>query len=99
MRVGPFALCHGAPVFIARNREWNKKISWGSAMTLREIMTDGRFESEKRALMKKPEFFYGDVIVDRDSDALEGKYKWIRVVGDQHLFPPDMDRIYHLIYL
>ena len=68
-------------------------------MTLRELMTDGRFEYEKRTLMKKPQFFYRDSIVDQDNEVFEGKYKWICKIGDQHLFLPDMDRMYPLIYL
>ena len=68
-------------------------------MTLREVMTDSRFESEKRALMKKPQFFYGDPIPDHDNDVFEGKYKWIRVIADQYLFLPDMDQMCPLIYL
>ena len=66
--------------------------------TLREVMTDGRFESAKQSLMKKPAFFYDDSIPDSDK-ALDGRYKWICMVDDKHLFLPDMDRMYPLIYL
>ena len=93
-----FALRHGAPVFALKHKERSEKISHGGMTTLREVMTDGRFESGKQSLMKKPAFFYGDSIPD-SNEALDGKYKWIRVVGDKHLFLPDMDMMYPLIYL
>ena len=31
-------------------------------LTLREIISDGRFESDSRALLRKPDFFFGDSI-------------------------------------
>ena len=93
-----FALPCKASTFAIKDQERSKRISEGSSATLREVMTDGSFQSSKRSLMKRPEYFYGDSIPD-SSKGFDGKYKWLRVVDGRNMFIPDMDRMYPLIYM
>ena len=68
-------------------------------LTLREIISDGRFESDSRTVLRKPDFFFGDSI-DEDEAALhDGNYKWLRQIGDRKFFLPNMERMYPLAYL
>ena len=70
------------PVFRYKSQERSERISQGSVLTLRELMTDASFESVQRKLMKRPQFLFGDSIPDDSDEIFDGKYKWIRVIGD-----------------
>jgi len=68
-------------------------------LTLREIISDGRFESNSRALLRKPEFFFGDSIEEDEAALYDGDYKWLRQIGNMRFFLPNMERMYPLAYL
>ena len=38
-------------------------------------MTNGLFESDTRVVLKKPDFFFGDAITEKDRVLYEGDYK------------------------
>jgi len=46
--------------------------------TLREILSDGQFESDSRSLLRKPAFFFGDSIEEDEAALYDGNYKWLR---------------------
>ena len=47
-------------------------------LTLREIISDSRFESESHALLRKPDFFFDDSIEEDETVLYDGDYKWLR---------------------
>ena len=52
-------------------------------LTLREIISDGLFESDSHTLLRKPAFFFGDSIEEDETDLYDGNYKWLRQIGDR----------------
>ena len=68
-------------------------------LTLREIISDGRFESDSRALLRKPNFFFDDSIEEDEAALYDGNYKWLHQIGDRRFFLPNMERMYPLTYL
>ena len=66
-------------------------------LTLREIISDGRFESNFGTLLRKPTFFFGDAITE-DDRILCGDYKWLHQIGDRRFFLPNIERMYLLSY-
>ena len=62
-------------------------------------MTNGRFESDTRIVLKKPDFFFGDAITEDDRVLYDRDYKWLRQIGDRRFFLPNMERMYPLAYL
>jgi len=65
-------------------------------LTLREILSDGRLESEARTLLRKPNFFFRDSIKENDEDVYDGHYKWLRQIGRGRFFLPGMERMFPL---
>ena len=59
--------------------------------TLREILSDGQFESDSRTLIRKPAFFFGDSIEEDETVLYDGNYKWLRRIGDRKFFLANMD--------
>jgi len=68
-------------------------------LTLRVIISNGRFESDSRALLRKPDFFFGDSIEEDEVTLYDGNYKWLRQIGDRRFFLLNMERMYPLAYL
>ena len=68
-------------------------------LTLREILSDGQFESDSRTLLRKPTFFFGDSIEEDETALYDGNYKWLRRIGNRKFFLPNMERTYPLPYL
>ena len=68
-------------------------------LTLREIISDRLFESDSRALLRKPGFFFGDAITEEDRILCDGDYKWLPRIGNRRFFLPNMERMYPLSYL
>jgi len=68
-------------------------------LTFCEIMTNGRFESDIRIALKKPDFFFGDAITEDDKVLYDGGYKWLRNIEDKRFFLPNIERMYPLAYL
>ena len=77
-----FVLWRTAPVFALKSREHRNRLSSPSILTLWEIMTDGRFESDIHVTLKKPDFF-GDAIAEHDRILYDGDYKWLRQIRDK----------------
>jgi len=90
-----FVLQESAPVFALKSRERRDRLNNPSMLTFREIMTNGRFESDTR----KPNFFFGNAIAEADRVLYDGDYKWLRQIGDRRFFLPNMKRMYPLAYL
>ena len=88
-----FFLRKEAPVFNIINEERSAKLSRASALTLRELISDGNFESDDMTLMRKPVFLFGDSIDADESPLIFGKYRWLRKIGDIFLFLPIMLRM------
>ena len=84
------------PAFTGKNRERQTKLSQASSLTLRELITDGRFESNARTSLRKPDFLFGNS-VDEDAEVMyNGSYKWLRWLGERCFFLPDMERMFSL---
>jgi len=71
-------LQEAAPVFALKSREHRDRLSNPNMLTFKEIMTNGRFESDTRIALKKPDFFFGDAIAEDDRNLYDRDYKWLR---------------------
>ena len=71
----------------------------GSALIVRELITDAKLETSERKLMRKPIYIFGDVIDANDDKLFNGNYKWLRKIGDRFFFLPNMTRMVPLSYL
>ena len=67
-------------------------------LNLWEIIFDSQFESNFRALLRKPDFFFSDSIEDEVA-LYDGDCKWLRQISNRRFFLPNMERIYPLAYL
>jgi len=85
-----FVLPRTALVFALKSKERRDRLSSPSMLTFREIMTNGLFESNSRIVLKKPDFFFSDVITEEDRVLHDGDYKWLRQIGDRRFFLPNM---------
>ena len=74
-------------------------MSQASSQTLRELITDGRLESEARSLLKKPDFLFGDSIDEDVEVMLNGSYKCLLQLGECRFFLPDMERMFSLSFI
>ena len=81
-----------------KSKERQSRISKVSMLTLRKIISDGRFESDSCALLRKPDFF-GDSIEKDENDFYDGDYKWLRQIDNRRFFLPNMEQMYPLAYL
>ena len=70
-----FVLQRTAPVTTGKSKERKNMISSASMLTLREILSDGRFESDFGTLLSKPAFFVGDATMEDDRIFYDGDYK------------------------
>jgi len=86
-------------VTTGKSKERRSRISNASMLNLREIISDGRFKSDSRALLRKPNFFFGDSIDEDEAAFYNGDYKWLCQVGNKRFFLPNMERMYPLAYL
>ena len=77
-------------------KERKDRTSKANMLTLQEILSNGLFESDSRALLRKPGFFFGDAIIEEDRILCDGDYKWLRQIGDRRFFLPNMERMYPL---
>jgi len=60
-----------------KSKERKDRISKASMLTLREILSDGQFESDSRTPLRKPIFFFGDSINEDETALYDGNYKWL----------------------
>ena len=63
------------PTFTGKNRERQTKLSQSSSLTLRELITDGRFELDVRTLLIRSDFLFGDSINEDAEVMLDSSYK------------------------
>ena len=68
-------------------------------LTVREIISDGWLESDSRALLRKPDVFFGDSIEEDEAVLYDGDYKWLHQIGNRRFFLPNMEQMYPLAYL
>ena len=94
-----FVLQRTAPVIAGKSRKRRSRVSNASMLTLREIISDGRLESDSRALLRKPDFFFGDSIEEDEAALYDGDYKWLCEIGNRRFFFPNIERVYPLAYL
>ena len=52
-----------------------------------------------RALLRKPDFFFGDLIEEDEAAIYDEDYKWLRQIGNRRFFLLNMERMYPLTYL
>ena len=93
-----FVLPRTAPVFALKSINHWDRLSNPSMLTLWEIMTNGRFESDTHVVLKKLDFFLA-TITEEDRVLHDRDYKWLRQIGDRRFFLPNMERMYPLAYL
>ena len=70
-----FVLQRTALVTTGELKERRSQISNASVLTLRKIISDGRFESDSCALLRKPDFFFSDSIEEDEAALYDGDYK------------------------
>jgi len=88
-----------APVTTGKSKERPSQISNASMLTLRKIISDNRFESDSRALLRKPDFFFDDLIEEDEAALYDGDYKWLCQIGNRRFFLLNTERMYPLVYL
>ena len=86
-------------MFALMSRERWDRLNNPNMLTFREIMTNGRFESDTHIVLNKPDFFFDDAITKEDRVLYNGDYKWLRQIGDRRFVLPNMERMYPLAYL
>jgi len=86
-------------VTTGKSKERKERITKASMLTLREIISNGLFESDSYTPLRKPGFFFGDAIEEDDRILYDGDYKWLCQIGDRGFFLPNMERMYPLFYL
>jgi len=62
-------------------------------LTLQEIIYDSQFESDSRALLKKPDFFFGDSIEVDEAAFYDGDYKWLCQIGNKRFSLLNMEQM------
>jgi len=60
----------------------------GTASTLWELFSNGRFEYTDRRLFRKPVLLFGDAIEENGKALFDENYKWLRHIGEHHFLPP-----------
>jgi len=94
-----FILQRTALVTTGKSKERRSRISNASMLTLREIISDDRFESDSRTLLRKPDFFFGDSIEEDGAALYDGDYKWLFQIDNWRFFLQNMEWMYPLAYL
>lgn len=62
-------------------------------------MTDATFGREEGRKMRKPSFLFGDKMKLPEDCLFNGNYKWLRLIGGEHILFPNMERSHPLSYL
>ena len=66
---------------------------------MHELISIGRFESTNLHLLRKSIFLFGDAIEENEEVLFDGNYKWLRQIGENLFFLPNMERMFPLSYL
>ena len=94
-----FILQKTAPIIADKSRKRRSWVSNASMLTLWEIISVGRFKFDSHALLRKPDFFFGDSIEEDEAILYDGDYKWLCQISNRRFFLPNMERMYPLAYL
>ena len=86
-----FNLRRTVPALTGTNGKCQARLTKGVASILRELISDGKFESNDYLLFRKPVFFFGDVIEENEEILFDGNYKWLRQIGEHRFFLPNME--------
>ena len=70
-----FSLQETVPAFTSTNEERQARLTKGVVSTLRELISDGRFESNDHRLFRKPVFIFGDGIEEDEEILFDGNYE------------------------
>ena len=70
-----FSLRETVPAFTSTNEERQARLIKGVVFSLRELISDGRFESNDHRLVRKPVFIFRDAIDEDDEILFDGNYK------------------------
>ena len=62
------------------------------------MVTDAKFETAEREVLKKPSFLFGDSVKMDPKRVSEGNYKWLRTVNNRRLFLPNLERMWPFSY-
>ena len=77
-----FSLHQTMHVFTDKDKERNARLKRCSSLILREIISDGKFESKDKKLIRKSMFFFMDSIDINNNDLFYGNYKWLRQISN-----------------
>ena len=94
-----FSLRKTVYAFTGTNEEGQAYLIEGTALIMQKLISDGRFESLNRRLLKKLVFLFGDAIDKNEEVLFERNYKWLCQIGDRRLFLPNMKWMFSLSYL
>ena len=81
-----FSLWKTTPAFTGTNEERQARLTKGSALTLREPISDRNFESDSWRLVRKPEFLFRDALKEDAENMYDGNYKWLCQIRNQRFF-------------
>ncbi|XP_020254356.1 pleiotropic drug resistance protein 3-like [Asparagus officinalis] len=70
-------------VFQNAYKERSKLITQAFPEILRSLVTDAKFETAEREVLKKPSFLFGDSVKMDPKRVSEGNYKWLRTICAQ----------------
>ena len=85
--------------YMQRREERETRLTRNSAVTFRELLSNGRLESDDQRILRNPEFLFGDSIELDDKDLYDVKYKWLRRIGNRWFFLPNIEGMFPLLWL
>ena len=94
-----FSLQKTVLAFTSTNEERQAHLIKGTASTLQELSSDGRFKFTNHCLLRKLVFLFGDNIDENEEVLFDRNYKLLRQIGERHFFLPNMEWIFLLSYL
>ena len=94
-----FSLRKTVPSFTGTNEERQARLIKGTASTLRELISDGRFESTNGRLLRNSVIFFRDAINEIEEVLFDRNYKWLCQIGERRFSRPNMERMFPLSYM
>jgi len=93
-----FSLRKIVSAFTGTNEELQASLIKGTTSTLRELISNKRFESTNCRLLRKLVFLFGDAIDENEEVLFDRNYKWLLQIGERRLFLSNMNRCirYHI---
>src|SRR4051812_36330397 len=87
------------PLLVDGPPERAQIVEGGSLHEASCVISDTKFLSSEGVELQKPDYFYGDAIVDRDTVMNRNGSPWLRLVGGRIMFLPAMPQRYSLLQL